>query len=72
MYILTSVPTHINAGDILFQLITFCILLVIPLAIVISIVVMKKRNSRLNRIEEKLDKVLTDKKYEGFSNEPVL
>jgi F0F1-type ATP synthase membrane subunit b/b' len=62
LYILASVPTQINSGDVLFQLIMFCILFVIPLAIVVSFVILRNRNNRLKRVEEKLDKILSDKK----------
>ncbi|HHY73276.1 MAG TPA: DUF4083 family protein [Bacillus bacterium] len=49
---------HINAGDIIYQLLTFLLLLAIPFALILFF---KRRNSRLNRIEEKLDRLLEDK-----------
>jgi low affinity Fe/Cu permease len=61
LYLLTSSHIGINAGDIIFQLILFIILLTIPLAIILVFFVQRKRNNRLERIEEKLDKLLIEK-----------
>jgi hypothetical protein len=52
----------INIGDIIFQLMSFLILLGIPLAITTIILKSRrKRNDHLNRIEEKLDQLLAEK-----------
>lgn len=51
----------INVGDIIFQLVAFLFLLAIPLTFIIVFAKIKKRNSRLNRIEEKLDQLLAEK-----------
>lgn len=52
----------INIGDIIFQLMSFLILLGIPLAIIfIYRAARRKRNNRLDRIEEKLDQLLAEK-----------
>ncbi|MGM0847031.1 MAG: DUF4083 family protein [Bacillota bacterium] len=51
-----------NAGDILFQLFMFSLFLGLPVAIILLIVVMRKRQKRrLDRIEEKLDRLLQEK-----------
>ena len=57
----------INTGDILFQLISFLFLLSIPVVIILFVVVLRKRNSRLKRVEEKLDQLLSDKEKEKHS-----
>ncbi|WP_456274602.1 hypothetical protein [Bacillus sp. AK031] len=63
MFLLTAQSSAFNGGDILFQLIMFILLLGIPAAIVIIFVVLRKRNkSRLDRIEEKIDRLLEEKK----------
>lgn len=54
----------INTGDIIFQLITFLIVLAIPVGIIVLVVVFRRRNSRLQRVEEKLDKLISDKENE--------
>ncbi|WP_246197438.1 hypothetical protein [Cytobacillus depressus] len=60
MYLLTSI--RFNGGDILFQLIMFTMLLAVPLAIIVLLLlVLRNRNNRLKRVEEKLDKLLSDK-----------
>ncbi|MCA1057658.1 hypothetical protein LCL96_01845 [Rossellomorea aquimaris] len=50
-----------NTGDIIFQLLSLLFLLTIPVGIIIFIVVLRRRNSRLKRVEEKLDKLISDK-----------
>lgn len=55
----------INVGDIIFQLVAFIILLAIPLTFLIVFVKIKKRNSRLSRIEEKLDQLLDEKEHKN-------
>jgi len=51
----------VNIGDIIFQLIMFLIVLAIPLAIIIVFIILRKRNCRLKRVEEKLDKLILEK-----------
>jgi hypothetical protein len=51
----------INTGDIIFQLISFLFLLTIPVGIIIFVVFLRRRNNRLKRVEEKLDKLISDK-----------
>jgi hypothetical protein len=63
LYLLASVG-GVNTGDIIFQLVSFLLLLAIPVGIIIVVVVFRKRNSRQKRIEEKLDKLLSDKEKE--------
>jgi hypothetical protein len=63
LYLLASVG-GVNTGDIIFQLVSFFLLLAIPVGIIIVVVVFRKRNSRQKRIEEKLDKLLSDKEKE--------
>ncbi|WP_264740093.1 hypothetical protein [Cytobacillus firmus] len=50
-----------NAGDILFQLLAFAFLLTIPAFMVILFFIFKRRNDRLERVEEKLDRLLENK-----------
>jgi low affinity Fe/Cu permease len=65
LYLLTSSHIGINAGDIVFQLILIIILLAIPLAIIVVFFVQRKRNKRIARIEDKLDKLLMKKDKEN-------
>lgn len=59
MYLLLA---GFNGGDIAFQLFMFLFMLGIPAAIIfLFIKVLRNRKSRLNRIEEKLDKLLKEK-----------
>jgi methyl-accepting chemotaxis protein len=53
--------TTVNTGDIIFQLVSLVFLLAIPVGIIIFVVIIRRRNSRLKRVEEKLDKLLADK-----------
>jgi hypothetical protein len=53
--------SNIGIPGLILILVILVILLSIPLAIVLLIVNFKKRNIRLKRIEEKLDKTLSDK-----------
>lgn len=59
LYLFTAAH-GINVGDIIFQLIMFFILLAIPLAIITVVLVVRKRNNRLKRVEEKIDKLLSE------------
>ena len=63
MFLLASAQSTaaINTGDIIFQLFSFLFLLTIPVGIIVFLVVLRRRNSRLKRVEDKLDKLLTDK-----------
>ncbi|KPL61008.1 hypothetical protein [Rossellomorea vietnamensis] len=63
MFLLASAQstTSVNTGDIIFQLISLLFLLAIPVCIIIFVVVLRKRNNRLRRVEEKLDKLLSNK-----------
>lgn len=54
---MSVVQTGINIGDIIYQLFAFVVLLAIPVALILFFV---KRNSRLKRIEEKLDRLLEE------------
>ncbi|UTE76736.1 hypothetical protein [Rossellomorea sp. KS-H15a] len=53
--------TSVNTGDIIFQLVSLVFLLAIPVGIILFVVILRRRNSRLKRVEEKLDKLLADK-----------
>jgi heme/copper-type cytochrome/quinol oxidase subunit 2 len=66
LFLLASAQStvEINTGDIIFQLITFLIVLTIPVCVIIFVVVFRRRNSRLKRVEEKLDKLISDKDNE--------
>jgi preprotein translocase subunit YajC len=51
-----------NGGDILFQFIMFILLLGIPAGLIMLFIMIRKRNNhRLDRIEEKLDQLLKGK-----------
>ncbi|WP_017754126.1 hypothetical protein [Calidifontibacillus oryziterrae] len=58
--ILAATP-GINIGDIIYQLATFLMLLSIPIALIILYRIFKRRNKRMDRIEEKLDQLLAEK-----------
>lgn len=61
-FLLLEAGPGMNVGDIIFQLMSFLILLGIPLAIIfIFRAARRKRNNRLDRIEEKLDQLLAEK-----------
>ncbi|UXH44007.1 hypothetical protein N5C46_20595 [Rossellomorea vietnamensis] len=63
MFLFTSAQstTTVNTGDIIFQLVSLVFLLAIPVGIILFVVILRRRNSRLKRVEEKLDKLLADK-----------
>ncbi|MFC4321284.1 hypothetical protein [Litchfieldia salsa] len=60
MYLLAA-ALRPNIGDIIFQLIAFVMVLAIPLGIIILVVTYRKGMSRLKRVEDKLDKLLSVK-----------
>ncbi|MCP3738134.1 LPXTG cell wall anchor domain-containing protein [Rossellomorea sp. BNER] len=60
--LLASAHGGFNIGDIIFQLTMLLIVIGIPLVLILTFFVFSRRNKRLNRIEEKLDKLLSDKK----------
>jgi preprotein translocase subunit YajC len=51
----------LNGGDILFQFIMLILLLAIAAVILSVFMTIRRRNDRSKRVEEKLDKLLTDK-----------
>lgn len=53
--------TTVNTGDIIFQLVSLVFLLAIPVGIILFVVILRRRNSRLKRVEEKVDRLLADK-----------
>ncbi|TLS37188.1 hypothetical protein [Pseudalkalibacillus caeni] len=53
----------INTGDIIFQLISFVTLISIAVVVIWIFVKNARNKSRLARIEEKLDRVITDKDH---------
>ncbi|MCM3742451.1 hypothetical protein M3210_19870 [Oceanobacillus luteolus] len=60
MFFLTTVG-GVLVGDIIVQLF-FLLILIALVAVVITLIVKSKdRNKKLNRIEEKIDKLLSDK-----------
>jgi preprotein translocase subunit YajC len=61
MYLFTIAHGGINSGDIIFQLIMFFILLAIPFTIIKVFLVLRRSNNRLKRVEEKLDKLISEK-----------
>lgn len=50
-----------HTGDAIVQLIYFFILIAIIVGIILLIVKPRKKNNQLDRIEEKIDKILSDK-----------
>lgn len=62
MFLLLSVSVDgFKIGDMIFTLLFFLMLIGIVIAIIVLIVKYKKRGSRLQRVEEKLDVLLADK-----------
>lgn len=59
--VIAAAQSGLNTGDLIFQLMMFLILLSLPLAIIIFYFVFRKRTSRLKRVEEKVDKILSEK-----------
>lgn len=60
LYLLANIG-GLYTGDIIFQLLTFLLIPVTIVVIVALFFVLRKRNERLKRVEEKLDKVLSEK-----------
>lgn len=52
---------HLNIGDIVFQLFTFLIPIILIVLLIVFVRSSKKRNQQLKRMEEKLDKVSEQK-----------
>lgn len=50
-----------NYGDMILQLVFFIILIALVVGIISLVVKFSKRNNQLNRIEEKIDILLSDK-----------
>ncbi|WLR59029.1 hypothetical protein [Guptibacillus hwajinpoensis] len=50
-----------NTGDVIFQVIAFLLLVAIPVGIVMLIILLNKRASRLGRVEAKIDRLLEEK-----------
>ncbi|KON89990.1 hypothetical protein AF332_26315 [Sporosarcina globispora] len=61
----TFAQAGFNSGDLLFQLLAFAFLLTVPPIIVILFFVFKRRNDRLKRVEDKLDRLLADREDKG-------
>ncbi|MFD1737446.1 hypothetical protein ACFSCX_12860 [Bacillus salitolerans] len=61
--LLLQVTTGINTGDIIFQLFFMLVVISIPVFI-IFLLVQNKKNNRLKRIEEKLDRIDFEQKNE--------
>ncbi|WP_034756636.1 hypothetical protein [Rossellomorea vietnamensis] len=61
LFALAQSTTTVNTGDIIFLLVSLVLLLAIPVGIIVLVVILRRRNSRLKRVEEKLDKLLADK-----------
>mgnify|MGYP001171387663 CR=1 FL=1 len=59
MFLLAALG-EFRVGDMIFQLIFFLILVALVVAVV-TFIVKNSRNKRLDRIEEKIDKLLSDK-----------
>ncbi|MCT2536473.1 hypothetical protein NC661_03560 [Aquibacillus koreensis] len=59
--ILASSVGGIHIGDIIFSLFSFLFLVAIVVGIVWFVIISKKKNNRLERVEEKLDKLLNEK-----------
>ncbi|WP_243385310.1 hypothetical protein [Bacillus kexueae] len=50
-----------NWGDIIFQTFMFISLLVIPIGIVLFIFASRKRNKKIQQLEEKIDQLIKEK-----------
>ncbi|MRH43551.1 hypothetical protein GH741_12760 [Aquibacillus halophilus] len=58
---LLSVVGGIHLGSVIFQLVSLLLLIALVVGITSLIVMFNKKNKRLSKIEEKVDKLLTDK-----------
>ncbi|WP_338780992.1 hypothetical protein [Metabacillus sp. FJAT-52054] len=62
---LATIQAHYNIGDIIFQLASFLILIGFAAAVIVFAVKfvkgMKSRNARLQRIEEKVDELASER-----------
>ncbi|WP_270181250.1 hypothetical protein [Alkalihalobacillus sp. CinArs1] len=52
---------NVHIGDILFQLFAFVMLLSIPTLMIVLLFMLKGRRSRLDRLEQKVDQLLSQK-----------
>lgn len=60
--LLLSATSGIRVGDMIIQLVFFLVLIALVVGITSLVVKFKNRNKQLNRIEEKLDNLVSDKK----------
>jgi len=56
----------LNTGDIIFQLLMLLSFIGTPIVIVVLFSIMNKRNKRLERVEEKIDKLIEEKKNKNL------
>lgn len=50
-----------HIGDLIYQLFAFIILLSIPALIIVLVIVLKGRHSRMDRLEQKVDLLISQK-----------
>ena len=52
------IGASVHVGDLIFQLVSFVLLLGVIAGVVFLILSLKKRNSKLDRVEQKVDQLL--------------
>ncbi|WP_273851993.1 DUF4083 family protein [Guptibacillus spartinae] len=52
------IGASVHLGDLIFQLVSFVLLLGVIAGVVFLIIRLKKRNSKLDRVEQKVDQLL--------------
>ena len=59
------IGASVHLGDLIFQLVSFVLLLGVIAGVVFLIIRLKKRNSKLNRVEQKVDQLLERNKSQS-------
>lgn len=59
------IGASVHVGDLIFQLVSFVFLLGVIAGVVFLILSLKKRNSKLDRVEQKVDQLLERNKSQS-------
>lgn len=59
------IGASVHVGDLIFQLVSFVLLLGVIAGVVFLILSLKKRNSKLDRVEQKVDQLLERNKSQS-------
>lgn len=59
------IGASVHLGDLIFQLVSFVLLLGVIAGVVFLIIRLKKRNSKLDRVEQKVDQLLERNKSQS-------